>query len=288
MNTKKILLSAGVILLGTAAFKIAEGVRDVNEIKKQLVASLIADDYYDSSRYDPASYPDTTISFKVDAKNPDKKSVLMKGGLYGIPSTYVFLNLVDQDNAYDYTAFNKSCVNTFGVPYYGTPVKMASFYTDDNGKKVYSNFTYYHKTGVEAIFKKLYIKPTDDFEGYSAKKLYDLVAKDYTRDFAKLLVYLLNTKKAVFTQVSADYLAKAKTDKNFHPNKVLPGYMKKLFPTEASSKAYPAFASYIYENYLGSLIRRQCDGTMPAIVNAVKTILKDYDPEGYKMINGKI
>jgi len=34
------------------------------------------------------------------------------------------------------------------------------------------------------------------------------------------------------------------------------------------------------------LLRRQCDGTLPTLLNCLKIVLKDYDPEALKLIKG--
>ncbi len=286
ISTKKLLVLATTgSLVMLSAFKINQKVKEVSEIKKTLLSSFFKDENYDSQNYNVESYPDTNIVFTPKAES-NKKSILSKT-FYGIPAPYTFAEAVDPINGYFSKEFNETFTQTFGKPILGKTITMASFYVDeDTKKKVFSEFTFYDKNGVQAAFDKLYVKPTEDFEGYSMKKLYDLTAKEYMRDFTKLMVYLMN-KKPLFIKISADYLAKAKADKNFKPRNVCPGYMKQLFPKELDAKQFTAFQGEIYESTLGSLIRRQCDGTMPVLLNCLKTVLKDYDPEALKLIKGK-
>lgn len=290
--TKKIIVLATCSLIMFSAFKIATAVKDVKEIRNEILGKIFKEEYYQSEYYTAAKFPDTTITFKPTQVREGEefyKCVLTKNNLYGIPYIYSIAKAVDPENSYGTSEYNETFKATFGANILAKRLKMAAYYQDEDTKrKVYDTFTLYAKDGVQKAFDKLYVKPTADFEGYSMQKLYKLAAKDYVRDFSKLLVYLLSTKKAVFEQAGKTYLLKATTDKDFYHRNVTGPAFKKLFPTEASKMQYPAFSEEINSGVIGSLLRRQCDGTLPTLVNCIKTVLKDYDPEGLKIFAGKM
>jgi hypothetical protein len=289
ISTKKLLLLAAVgSVVMLSAFKINQKVKQVSEIRNEILDNLLVQRQYSSEDYNAETYPDTTITFNAK-EGAEFKAVLTKGNFYSIPYIYPIAKTIDAENSFGTKEYNETFKATFGANILGKNVKMAAFYVnDETKKKVYDEFTFYAKDGIQKAFDKLYVKPTADFEGYSMKKLYDLAAKDYVRDFSKLLVYLMVTKKAAFEQAGKTYLLKATTDKNFYHRDVCVAASKKLFPTEDSKKQFKAFQDEIYEGTIGSLLRRQCDGTLPTLVNCIKTVLKDYDPEGLKIFSGKL
>lgn len=293
ISTKKIFLLTtlgGTLIL--CAFKINQKIKNIDEIRNEILSSILKEEYYESELYSVKKYPDTTIIFKpTKVKQGDEffKCMLTKNNLNGIPYIYPWTRAIDNENVNGSNEFNETFKATFGANITGKKVRMAAHYVDENTKKkVYDTFAFYAKEGVQKAFDKLYVKPTANFEGYSMKKLYDLAVKDYLRDFSKLLVYLLNTKKDVFEQASKTYLLKATTDKDFYHGDITEPALKRLFPTEASKLKYPAFSEEINSSIIGSLLRRQCEGTLPTLVNCIKTVLKDYDPEGLKIFAGKL
>lgn len=264
-----------------SAFYISKSLKEVAAIKKDLIRSLIVDCYYTPESYDRQYFPDTTIVFR-SFQDVNQKCVLTRQQLYGIPAAYIFASAVDPTNSHYSNDFNNSFSGIFGKPIHSSPVLM--YDKDDDGKPY--KFIQYSPTGVLTAFNRLYIKPSDDFEGYAMKKLYNLACKDYVRDFTKLMAYLMN-QKALFTQLGNDYLMKAKTKPQFHPADVCGGYLDKLFPTENSKTQFAAFESSISTATIGSLMRRQCDRTLPIVLSCLKKVLQDYDPEALTLINGK-
>ncbi len=277
----KFVIIIAAICTISSAFYITKTLKDVAAIKRDIVKSLLIDCYYTAETYDSKYYPDTTIIFRT-FQEENQKCVLTRQSLYGIPAAYTFATAVDPLNSHYSNDFNNSFTGIFGKPIHSSPVLM--YDKDDEGKPY--KFIQYSPTGVLTAFNKLYIKPTDDFEGYAMKKLYNIACKEYVRDFTKLMAYLMN-QKALFTQLGNDYLIKAKTVPQFHPYDVCGGYLEKLFPTEKSKTQFAAFEPSISTATIGSLMRRQCDRTLPIVLSCLKKVLQDYDTEALTLINGK-
>jgi hypothetical protein len=273
-SKKRNIAIAAVCVVAFSAFTVNTIIKDV---RKKIFTTYLMDEYYKPDRYDSKIHPDTTITFgpSIDKQG---KTVLTKG-LYGLPNAWQYANALDDKNNYDSPEFNKNFTNAFGASLHGKTITMANEY---DGKK--EQFVGFSGNGLLAAFNKLYIKPTDDFEGYKMKTIYKFACKDYVRDLTKLMAHLM-TKKTLFTQLSNDYLNKAKTTKDFHPQIVLDGYINKLLPGKEREK-FKDFEETVSTNTIGALMRRQMDGSLPTLLNCLKTVLKDYDPEALKFING--
>ncbi len=154
---------------------------------------------------------------------------------------------------------------------------------DDKGKP--KIFFFYSVEGVNALFTKLYTKPSNKFESITYQTIYNISLKAYMRDFTKFLAHILG-QKATWTMVGNQYLKNAKIKKDFNPYAEMDFAYNKLFTTEASIKKFTNFTAEVSYYDLGTLLRRQCDGTLPTLLNCLKTVLKDYDPEALKLIKG--
>jgi hypothetical protein len=74
----------------------------------------------------------------------------------------------------------------------------------------------------------------------------------------------------------ARYAADAKTRSDFDGALASARTVEKLFSKEERAQ-FPAMNPYLYRP-VGELMRRQCDGSLPALVQCFRTILRDYDP----------
>ncbi|MBX2932175.1 MAG: hypothetical protein KF781_09535 [Chitinophagaceae bacterium] len=225
-------------------------------------------------------FPDTTKVITFSDNDSNEKYFVRKW--FGIPPSYIiveyFIERKDENDYYYIQSeeFEKRFTETYGVPLEGKSIKMATGET----------FYFFNPKAVKAVFDKLYAKPSTKFENITYQTLYNIALKKYFRDVVKLMSYLHTTEKQEWTQVTTRFLTRAKISKEFNIYEESDYARNKLFPTEKSRKQFPNFSEEIYSGYLGPILRRHCDGTLPVMLNCLKTILKDYDPEALKLVKG--
>ncbi len=166
----------------------------------------------------------------------------------------------------------------FGQDIIKSRVKMAAKDYDGN-PAVWPQF---NALGINAAFGKLYQKPTGTFQGIGLQKLYNLTMKNYVRDMTNVIVKVM-AKKPEFEALAKQYMLKATTD---------PEFDGVSFGWEATEKLKVNFAQECLGDYygarvLGTMLRRQCDGSLPTLFLCLKTVLKDYDPAFYNQVNLK-
>lgn len=276
---KKQALILSTLFITATAFTLIKTVNGYDEIRKNATQNLFIDEL-NRKNFDQRRTPDTTYVFSkpnnVDAYYSGKYTIRSLVGVGVTSPCYHIANAIDPDGGeYTRTLFDSKFEQLFGVSFHGKSLKMATN----------SYFLFYNAQGLKIAFEKLYAKPTNSFEKYTYQQIYNLAAKAYARDLAKYFAYIMS-KKALFTQVSAQYLQSAKINKNFDTYKESEKAFNKIFPTEASRKQFPNLAEEVDYYDFGSIIRRQCDGTLPTILACLKTVLKDYDPEALKLIRG--
>jgi hypothetical protein len=129
-------------------------------------------------------------------------------------------------------------------------------------------------------FNKLYKKPRKKFQGLILGKIYNVTLKDYCRDAADIISHVLSNK-ALFQQWADNYLLLAKTDTTFDGVK----YEEKAADTLIGKALYAKLNCCTSgDRLVGTMLRRQIDGSLPDLLYCFKTVLHDYDPEYYKKI----
>ena len=92
---------------------------------------------------------------------------------------------------------------------------------------------------------------------------------------------LILKDKEKFEKIAKEYLEKAQKDKDFNGITATNEYRENYFPDlEFKCKNYNA--TNAVNRLLGIMLRRQADGTLPIILNMLKTVLKDYDKETFE------
>jgi hypothetical protein len=279
---KKQLIIISVLFVTATAFTLIKPINSTNNIRTSILHSYLVT-AYNSSYYDPKYYPDTSLVFSepfTGEKDPQNKLVLRLMNASGFPSVYGFSGSVSLDMYYQNDGFNKLFIKQFGKSLFGKHVPMSK---DENGYA--STFFFYSPIGIKAAFDKLYVKPNNKLEVATYQTIYNLTAKEYMRDFTKFLAHIMS-QKSTLNVLGARYLKNAKANKGFRPNIEANYALEKLFPTDASRQQFPAFTNEIVADDLSTLLRRQCDGTLPTLLNCLKTVLKDYDSEALKLIKG--
>jgi len=277
---KNFIIISAVFIVATA-FTLAKPLNNLPQTRNKIVENYLLNQL-NPEYYSPETYPDTTLKFKTldfDKEYPTY-NVVKSFKYNGFPSIYGIADAITPDNYYHNDEFNKVFIQQFKKSLFGKHVKMVK---DENG--YVPEFFFYSAEGIQAAFNQLYVKPNNKFEQATYQTIYNLSLKEYMRDFTKYLAYIMG-KKQTWVAVGNHYLANAKTVKDFNVWTELEYAHKKLFPTETSIKMFPNFSTEISYYDLGTLLRRQCDGTLPTLLNCLKIVLKDYDPEALKLIKG--
>lgn len=241
---------------------------------------------YDDVKEIAKNYPDTSYTFQnpYDVENSEDKFVLQRISGFNVKYDIIAGLFNNPDHYLQNEDFIKKFKAEFGVSPEGASIKTAKKYSDGE----YEKFYFYNGAGIKAAFAKLYTKPSNNkFENIGYQKLYDLVGKKYIRDFLKMMVYLRVTKAAEWNKTKSNFLTQIKTNKEFYVHDFSNKAVQKLFPQETDLTKFEGFD--VMKTYLmGSILRREVDGSMNSILDCVKIIIKDYDPEAMKIIAGKL
>ncbi|HBX50102.1 MAG: hypothetical protein A2275_01030 [Bacteroidetes bacterium RIFOXYA12_FULL_35_11] len=181
--------------------------------------------------------------------------------------------------------YNAKMISKFKTISGGKDIIKSRFYqaNKDTSEPILSEFRFYNGEALKAAFNSIYRKPGDSFKGLSMQKIYDVSLKEYMRDLGKVITVVMSNK-AEFTAKAAEYLKKAKTDKTFDGQEYSYPLTEKWFGAE-SYKKYSCLP--MPSRIVGVMLRRQCDGSLPVLLNCYKTVIKDYDPSYLKEIQGK-
>lgn len=142
---------------------------------------------------------------------------------------------------------------------------------------------YFNTETIQATFNKVYMKPEIQFRGIGLQTVYNFVLKSYCRDAGEIIRQSLS-QKALFEKLSAGYLEQMKKDTLFDGKTYSENAAIQLLG-EKAKRQYSCLESRLSGTIIGIMLRRQCDGTLPVIVNCFKTVLKDYDPEYYTVFS---
>lgn len=166
--------------------------------------------------------------------------------------------------------FNQKFKDIFGV----NPI--AKIIPDANKSKE-KGLRFFDNKALETIFNKLYAKPTTKIKGTEVtyQKIYDISLKEYVADMANTMALILKDKKQ-FEKMAKDYLNRLQKEKDFNGITVTNEYRETYFP-EMEFKCKNYSATNAVNRLLGIMLRRQIDGTLPIVLNTIKTALKDYD-----------
>jgi hypothetical protein len=129
----------------------------------------------------------------------------------------------------------------------------------------------YDAAALEAAFRALYVKPASKIGGLEAQVLYDTFFRRFVRRV--VAVVAAAEKQPGFLAAQAKvYRAQAST-------KGFDGYAFII----AATKQLPA-AVKDEHRLVGTVIRRQADGTLPTLKRLLRALVTDYDPEAAKTL----
>lgn len=149
---------------------------------------------------------------------------------------------------------------------------------------------FYDGTALQEAFNKTYIKPTTNIDGFIMQKVYDISVKEFARVCTKVMIDVLQNKSKFNQQVIA---YKSLKQQHYYSgiNFCYEAGDKILGEDYIAKKLTPKEASCITEKssrIVGMMMRRQIDGSLPVILNCIKTVLKDYDPSYYNEVKNKL
>lgn len=278
---KKLLaLFAIVILLITAAFTVKD--YTIESVR----SSIIEFHFRTPTRWSsPDHFPDTTISISTTNNDRVYKEYAMK--MCGTTPSYMYYNMyisLDSNAYWNYTSFSydKNFRDRF-KKLFGEDIIASSFKTVSNDAQdnTPSEFRFYNPKALEAAFDQLYLPPTANYKGIPLQKIYNISLKEYIRVIGRTLSTIFR-KKPEFEKLAAEYLSKAKTDKEFNGQ---------TYSYEAAAQLlgnddirYQCFDERGPVRIVSIILRRQCDGSLPAVIKLYKKLVKDYDPEYFEEI----
>lgn len=130
----------------------------------------------------------------------------------------------------------------------------------------------YDPAALQAAFDRVYPKPSTLLDGVPAQTVYDVLFKDWVARRAELLADVLG-RPGVLEEGAQAYRT-ASAAKGFEGASFgydLAGKLKGPLQNEG--------------RFLGMLVRRQLDGTLPTIVGCLKRVLRDYDPATFRRLD---
>jgi hypothetical protein len=253
----------------------------IKDIQDKLIYNNFLDLVKNNSNYrdfkinNLKAYPDT-LTFFHDTTNVEKETYpkefylirTIESSYYSSPAyTFKYLDVIFKSN-FQSNDFEDKFQNDIGLkPFTQTLI------TADNKK-----WNFWSGIAVEKVFNKYYGSPDNIFENVTYGYIYDIAAKNYMRDYIKILNFLLHENKEVWKKACDSYYKKAMKDVNFDGNIESSMVVKKLLNNGAELKLEVIDTNYLYLP-VGELMRRQIDNSLPNIIKCIKIILNDYDKE---------
>jgi hypothetical protein len=270
---KNSLKIAGLFLIGVGLFSFS--LIDLKPITVDSIRSTFLSTIFDTYTQEG---DDTTVFFTRKSDYSDEMEKAYATRKCGSSPTFIAYSFyAGLDTAYtDYGADVTNRYKTlFGTDIIKAKVKIAA--KDWEGKPMYWN--HFNGLAIKAAFDKLYQKPSGSYQGIGLQKIYNAAMKDYVRDMTNVIIKVMANKPA-FEATAKQYLTKATTD---------PEFDGLSFGGEATEKligkfTQPCLEEYYGERVVGTMLRRQCDGSLPVLLTCLKTLLKDYDPEFYNKV----
>lgn len=228
------------------------------------------------SRFESTFYPDTLTFFRDtsgigESISPSNGRYLIRSiesSFYGSPG---FIYKYTRDLfGYDYPqdAFIAAFKKEIGISPFTQTVITA--------KK--ESWHFWSDKAVLKAFHRFYGGPENRFQQVTYGFIYKVAARKYMIDYVQLLNHLLVKHRDEWLKMCAAYKEKALTDSTFDGNTASYQVSTQLFKPEDLQIFKVIPVNYLYIP-VGELMRRQIDGSLPAIIECIRIILKDYDPE---------
>jgi hypothetical protein len=145
-------------------------------------------------------------------------------------------------------------------------------------------FNNYDAKNLQTLFDRVYVKPSEKVGAYSAQEIYDALLKDYATNLANNVAFIEErVPKAKMAKLAKDYQDAAKKGGNdFYGPNFLRDISRGVVDQEVTGDVVQR------ERLLGTILRRQMDGTWPTVIKLLKKVLQDYDPKLSKEVGAKL
>ena len=235
---------------------------------------------------------DSTITLKVKMypEEPEMQAYIGDHCQTTLGAIYTnFQTAIDQKADYSYSSwYGKSFFENYKRLITGNLIKKSV------PTKTGSNFNYFDPIAIEKLFQTLYKKPTDKFKGIATyQRLYDASMKNYGIGLADFISKVMRNKKG-FDEVTAMYKKDMETSEEFYGMNMPDKSWEKIFPKNEleQSDGYYYYPTKDNEcgygsDFLQMLVRRNVDGSLPALLKCFKQILQDYDKATYNTYKDK-
>jgi len=232
-------------------------------------------------RFEPSFYPDTVTRFldstgigeSISQSNGRYLIRSVESSFYGSPG-FLYKYTRDLYNA-DYPT--DDFINQFKKEFGFSPFTE----TKITAKKEAWHF--WSGTAVLRAFNRYYGSPENRFQHVTFGFMYKVAAKKYMTDYVKLIKHVLGVKKTEWIELCNDYKEKALHDSTFDGSMASYYASEKLFTPKELQDFKVIQVNYLYIP-IGQLMRRQIDGSLSSIVECLRILLKDYDPENYQVL----
>jgi len=286
----KLFFMAGTI----AAFGFTFASLDIGQVKtKENIVDNFIEDLFFKNLYIESDcegrFPDTTVNFSyTNSWGNQSKNYLFSQCCQSPAFIYYDLYGAIDSSAewskdyYNDEYYTEGFKNTF-KKYFGKDIlkEQIKFKSVDYYRRA-NTLNVFNADAIQSVFDSLYCKPTKKFKGFSYQKIYDLTLKKFCQESAEVIIEILKDKTQ-FEKLAVNYKEAAAENSQFVGTSYTYQATKKIFG-EYYYQKYPCTgASYI----LGTMMRRQLDGTLPVLLKCFKKILEDYDPVYYKEMKDK-
>jgi hypothetical protein len=133
----------------------------------------------------------------------------------------------------------------------------------------------YDPAALEAAFTKLYVAPTGTVGGVPAKVVYDKLLKDWMARKADTIADVLG-RKGFLTAAARDFDAKSAAAR----------FDGLTWQTTLADKLPESLRAD--HRLVGTLARRQADGSLPTLLRLLRKVLADYDPKTLERVGAKL
>ncbi len=283
MKHRKLLLTLTAVVLlsfGLFAFRQYQKIKTASEVFSSIIGDIAYPEWEVKQTKDEVKHPEAMITGKNEAGTEYYRDCasICEYRLGALLSNTIESSIKNEgeyfDEVYQFDEkYQKRFKDIFHADLMKAPLKMKA--KDYLGNPL--NFHQFNGEGFKTAFDKLYKSPNEDYEGVSMQIIYNISAKEYMREVAKVVYEIYNHKD--FKSIAADYKKKALNDKNFEGvNFCYAAYDKMIKEDTKGCLPYGKFS------ILTRMLRRQIDGSLPQLIDCLNIILKDYDPEFYKTI----
>lgn len=241
--------------------------------------------YFFVGKFNPDVYPDTLTVFRdgpaskyTSSADPAGKYIVRKMGQgyygsFGNLETYLH-------SMWGISAVGPALAAKFQQEFGVSPV--TAYVPTADGRQ----WPQWSGEAVLLAFNRYYGPPATSFQHTTYQALYNLAARDYAARYVALLNHLLVTMRTRWNQLCSQYALEDRRNPKFEGATASSQAVRQLF-TSAELARFPAMQAYMYVP-VGQLMRRQCDGSLPAVVQCVARVLAAYDPATRQQLHSSL